>query len=86
MRKWNKLLSLLLAMVMAFSMTAVALADEETGDAAEAAETGKIVILHTNDVHCQIEPSADEDGAATWATPPWPPTRPLWRPSTARRT
>ena len=65
MRKWNKLLSLLLAMVMAFSMTAVALADEETGDAAEAAETGKIVILHTNDVHCQIEPSADEDGAVS---------------------
>ena len=65
MRKWNKLLSLLLAMVMAFSMTAVALADEETGDAAEAAETGKIVILHTNDVHCQIEPSVAEDGAVS---------------------
>ena len=65
MRKWNKLLSLLLAMVMAFSMTAVALADEETGDAAEAAETGKIVILHTNDVHCQVEPSVAEDGVVT---------------------
>ena len=68
MRKWNKLLSLLLAMVMAFGMTAVAFADEEEGDAAPTAaeaETGKIVILHTNDVHCQVEPSVAEDGVVT---------------------
>ena len=59
MRKWNKLLALLLAMVMALGMTCVALADEEGGDAEETVPAfeltedvdGAIVILHTNDVH-----------------------------------
>ena len=35
MRKWNKLLSLLLAMVMALGMTVSALADEEAGSDAD---------------------------------------------------
>ena len=34
MRKWNKLLSLLLAMIMAFSLAATGLADGEEGEAA----------------------------------------------------
>ena len=63
MRKWNKLLALLLAMVMAFSLAATGLAAE--GDAAAEAPApayevpaeaeGAIVILHTNDVHGAIE-------------------------------
>ncbi len=58
MRKWNKLLSLLLAMIMAFSLAATGLADGEEGEAGaqtptadESTQTGNIVILHTNDVH-----------------------------------
>ena len=64
MRKWNKVIALLLAMVMAFGMTVSALADDDDADAAaeptpafevpEDAE-GSIVILHTNDVHGAIE-------------------------------
>ena len=44
MRKWNKLLSLLLAMVMALGMTVSAMADEDTSgdaDGAPAAEIGR---------------------------------------------
>ena len=48
MKASKKLLSLLLVLVMAFAMVIPAMADE-------AAETGKIVILHTNDVHCVID-------------------------------
>ena len=63
MRKWNKLLALLLAMVMALGMTCVALADEEGGDAEETVPAfeltedvdGAIVILHTNDVHGAVD-------------------------------
>ena len=64
MRKWNKLLSLLLAMIMAFSLAATGLADGEEGEAAaepvaayQVPEDAKdaIVILHTNDVHGAIE-------------------------------
>lgn len=58
MRKWNKLLALLLAMVMAFSMAVTAFAEGETATAEEAAAAefnGTIVILHTNDVHGAIE-------------------------------
>lgn len=54
--KTRKFLSLLLALVMAFAMVIPAMADEE-GIVPISAETedGKIVILHTNDVHCEIE-------------------------------
>lgn len=65
MRKWNKLLSLLLAMVMALGMTVSAMADEDTSGDADGAPAaafevpaeadGAIVILHTNDVHGAIE-------------------------------
>ena len=64
MRKWNKLLSLLLAMIMAFSLAATGLADGEEGEEAaepvaayQVPEDAKdaIVILHTNDVHGAIE-------------------------------
>ena len=55
MRKWNKLLALLLAMVMALGMTVTAFAEGEdaTEDAVE--YNGTIVILHTNDVHGAID-------------------------------
>lgn len=67
MRKWNKLLALLLAMVMALGLTVTGFADEDKTDEAEPAEaveaeTGKIVILHTNDVHCGIDYELDEEG------------------------
>ena len=65
MRKWNKLLSLLLAMVMTLGMTVSAMADEDTSGGADGAPAaafevpaeadGAIVILHTNDVHGAIE-------------------------------
>ncbi len=62
MRKWNKPLALLLAMVMALSTAITALAAEES--AAEPTATafevpaeaeGAIVILHSNDTHGAIE-------------------------------
>lgn len=55
MRKWNKLLALLLAMVMALGMAVTAFAEGEdaTEDAVE--YNGTIVILHTNDVHGAID-------------------------------
>ena len=46
MKKSKKLLSLALALVMTLSLAAPAMAADETKT-----ETGKIVILHTNDVH-----------------------------------
>ena len=65
MRKWNKLLSLLLAMVLALGMTVTAMAEEDASGDAEGAPAaafevpaeadGAIVILHTNDVHGAIE-------------------------------
>ena len=63
MRKWNKLLALLLAMVMALGTTVTALAAEESdgtaGTTAAAFEVpaeadGAIVILHSNDTHGAI--------------------------------
>lgn len=45
MRKWNKLLALLLAMVMALGMTVTAFAEEGTGE---------VTVLYTNDVHTYI--------------------------------
>ncbi len=52
----KKLLSLLLAAAMLASLTVPAMAAEE--------ETGKIVILHTNDVHCGIDQATDKDSGA----------------------
>ncbi|MGN8969126.1 bifunctional metallophosphatase/5'-nucleotidase, partial [Intestinimonas sp. HCP28S3_D6] len=55
----KKVLSLALAAAMTVSLAAPALAAEES-------ESGKIVILHTNDVHCGIDPVTDEEtGAVT---------------------
>ena len=62
MKVRSKFLALLLAMVMALGLIAPAAASE--GAAPAAAESGKIVILHTNDVHCGIEQSRS-DGAVT---------------------
>jgi len=56
--KTRKFLSLLLALVMVFAMVIPAMADETQ-------ETGKIVILHTNDVHCGIDQAKDDDGKVT---------------------
>lgn len=55
MKANKKLLSLLLALVMVFAMVVPAMADDP------APETGKIVILHTNDVHCGINQTVKED-------------------------
>ena len=63
MKAKNKLLALLLAMVMALGLMAPAAASE--GEAAPADTSGKVVILHTNDVHCGIEQAADDDGTVT---------------------
>lgn len=82
--KQKKLLSLLLAVTMAFSRSVPAVAAE--GDAA-GTESGKIVILHTNDVHCGIDQAKNDAGEVTnigYAA--WPRTRPPWRRPTARRT
>ena len=50
----KKLLSLALAVSMLTGLAAPAFAAEETED-------GKIVILHTNDVHCAIDQETDEE-------------------------
>ena len=63
MKKWNKLLALLLAMVMALGLTVTGFAADaedvegETPAAFEVPEgtEGSIVILHTNDVHGAVE-------------------------------
>ena len=60
--KQKKVLSLLLAVAMAFSLTVPAVAAE--GDAA-GTESGKIVILHTNDVHCGIDQAKNDAGEVT---------------------
>ncbi len=65
----KKLLSLLLSVTMAVSLAAPAMAADlpagwTPADGARMAageETGKIVILHTNDVHCQIDQAVKED-------------------------
>ena len=55
----KKVLSLVLTAAMVMGLAAPALAAEES-------ESGKIVILHTNDVHCGIDPVTDEEtGAVT---------------------
>ena len=53
----KKVLSLVLAAAMVMGLAAPALAAEES-------ENGKIVILHTNDVHCGIDPATDEESGA----------------------
>ena len=63
MKPRNKLLALLLAMVMALGLTIPAMAAKE--EAGQAASSGKLVILHTNDVHCGIDQSKNDDGAVT---------------------
>ena len=59
----KKLLSLVLSLTMTAALAAPALAAKEIQPrtAAGAAETGKIVILHTNDVHCQIDQAVKEN-------------------------
>lgn len=52
MKARSKFLALLLAMVMALGLMIPAAASE--GAAPAAAESGKIVILHTNDVHLSL--------------------------------
>lgn len=54
----KKLVSLLLSLAMVFSLAVPAMAAED-------AATDKIVILHTNDVHCGIDPTADKEGNPT---------------------
>ena len=58
----KKILSFSLAAAMTLGLGAPALAAEETGT-----EDGKIVILHTNDVHCQIDQAKDEESGAVTA-------------------
>ena len=58
MRRIQRLLSGILALVMILSLGASALAAET--------EDGKIVILHTNDVHCAID-HVEKDGVVTGA-------------------
>ncbi len=61
--KKKQFVSLLLALVMVFSLAVPAVAAEET-----ATGEGQIVILHTNDVHCGIDQVTDEEtGAVTHA-------------------
>ncbi len=58
----KKLLSLALALVMTCSLAAPAMAIPADGARVAADEkTDKIVILHTNDVHCQIDQAVKED-------------------------
>lgn len=63
MKLRSKLLALLLAMAMSLGLALPAMAAE--GGAGQAASSGKLVILHTNDVHCNIEQVKDDDGAVT---------------------
>ena len=56
----KKLLSMALAVSMLSGLTVPAFAAEETED-------GKIVILHTNDVHCAIDQEIDEETGAVTA-------------------
>lgn len=54
MKQSKKVLSLLLALIMVFAMVIPAVADETAVPISAQVEKGKIVILHTNDVHCEI--------------------------------
>ena len=67
LKKLNKLLALLLSLIMALSMAVPAFASEKTeaeeGNAST--EAGQIVILHTNDVHCNIDQAKSDEGAVT---------------------
>lgn len=56
-KRTSKLLSLLLSLSMLFSLMTPAMAEETTAPA----ESGKIVILHTNDVHCEINQTVKDD-------------------------
>ena len=56
MKQSKKLLSLALALTMGLSLATPAMAADETKT-----ETGKIVILHTNDVHCGIDQAVKEN-------------------------
>lgn len=58
MKVKSRFLALLLAMVMALGLMIPAAASEE---AAPADNSGKIVILHTNDVHCAYEHTVKDD-------------------------
>ena len=58
MKVKSRFLALLLAMVMALGLMIPAAASEE---AAPADNSGKIVILHTNDVHCGIDQTTKDD-------------------------
>ena len=71
-RVQSKLLALLLALVLAFSLAVPAFAAPVDGVEME----GKIVILHTNDVHGAIEnyakvARAPPTSATPRAPPPW---------------
>lgn len=58
MKVKSRFLAMLLAMVMALGLMIPAAAAEE---AAPADNSGKIVILHTNDVHCGIDQTTKDD-------------------------
>lgn len=60
MKQSKKLLSLALALVMALSLAAPAMAAEET-----ASNAGTITILHTNDAHTYIDNKAEEGDQPT---------------------
>lgn len=66
MKAKSKLLALLLSLAMVLGLTVPAFAADGQPAAGEGADPGasKIVILHTNDVHCGIDQAA-KDGAVT---------------------
>ena len=59
MKEKNRFLALLLAMVMALGLMIPAAAAENPAPAED--NSGKIVILHTNDVHCGIDQVTKDD-------------------------
>jgi len=72
MKAKSKLLALLLALVMVFGLSVPAFAADggkkdgaptasEPAESAAPEEGGKIVILHTNDVHCEIDQAKKDD-------------------------
>lgn len=61
MKQSKKVLSLLLAMIMVFAMVLPAAADEAAKPISAEVEEGKIVILHTNDVHGSIDQKLNEE-------------------------
>ncbi len=56
MKRWRKIQALLLTMVLLFSLTGTAFADQVA--AVDQGQTGEIVVLYTNDVHTHV----DNDG------------------------